>query len=408
MDINNLLSKSWTNKLYHNKIFTNIVSAIENFKYKLNSKKFTRSKNKILLVGAYNQFLYLIQELKKNPENIVIKGSIYPGRSIFRKDVDYFIRFRENEMDIKNKIKNIDLIVVTNTVVPFEKMLIKVAKELGIPTLFVQHGMLSGEDYIYRPINTTKIAVWGDITKNWLIKNGEDKDKIIIVGAPMLDKYITNKVNSEDVKKRFHIPSNKKVILFTAQPSLDFSKVYGIKGITPNKNTLEEEKETIRRLLKVTNKIGCFAIIKLHPIGAPDENEVLDYIKNDNFKDYLIFKKESIQDLISASDIVLTHHSTTGLEAFYSKKFMICLNFYNKFEPIGYAKHGCAIEATTEESLIRSINDIFYDKNVQKKLMSNSKKFIKLYSYKDDGKSSSRLAELILHMINKSKKEKGI
>ncbi len=87
---------------------------------------------------------------------------------------------------------------------------------------------------------------------------------------------------------------------------------------------------------------------------------------------------------------------------------MICLNFYNKFEPIGYAKHGCAIEVKKEKQLKKAINDILYNKNIQKKLIRNSKKFIKLYSYRNDGKSSLRLANLILRMIKKSKNKRHL
>ena len=403
MNFNKLLSKPVLTKLSKNKALVNLVCNLQNIIYKIDSKKFNTNKNKILIVGGYNQFNYLIQDLKKNKNNIVIKGSVYPGRSLFREDIDYCIRFKENEQNIREKIKYVNLIVVTNDVVPFERMLIKLAHELGILTLSVQHGMFSGEDYLYRSIKTTKMAVWGYITKQWLLKNGENKNKIVIVGSPMLDKYVTRKVNQHETRKRLKISSNKKVLLFTAQPSLDLSKVWGIKGLTPNKNSLEEEKETIKRFLQVSNELGCFAIIKLHPLGAPDVYEVKEYIKNSDFKNYIICKSENIQDLISISDIVFTHHSTTGLEAFYLKKFMICINFYNKYEPIGYAKHGCALEANDEESLKKAINDTLYNKTAREKLRKNSEKFIKLYSYKDDGKSSTRLANLILDMIKEKK-----
>ncbi len=300
VDIDNLFSKMESSIFYKNKYLINVVCAIQNFIYKINSKKFKSSQNKILIAGGYNQFNYLIKKLKKNKNNVIIKGSIYPGRSLFRKNINYCIRFKENKQDIKEKIKNVDLIVVTNDVVPFEKMLISVAEEYGIPTLSIQHGMFSGEDYLYKPIKTTKMAIWGEITKKWLLKNKEDENKIEVVGAPMLDKYVIRKVDKKEVRKSLNISINKKVLLFASQPSLDnFSKILGTKGLTPNKNTLLEEKKTIRRLLDVTNALDYFLIIKLHPLGKPDTKELEKYIKNYEFKNYIIIKRGNIQDLIS-------------------------------------------------------------------------------------------------------------
>lgn len=372
-----------------------IISKIQNLIYYARSKIFKRNQNKIFMIGSYPKLSSIIKELKKNKNNIIIRGSTSVGRSLFRKDVDYFITFNKNSDDyIKKTIKDFNIIVVTNDYLSFEKKVITIANKLGIPSLVVQHGALV-EDAMFKKLIVTKMSVWGESTKEWAINLGEDKDKLIITGAPHFDKYIKNKPKEKrGVLNKLKIPLSKKILLYTTQPIIHDVKI-------PHSHiTLKDHKDILYTLCRAAKELDLFLIIKLHPSNELSNKELHNLIPRIGFKNYLFVEhgKANLIDLINICDIFVTYMSTTAIEAMIFKKPIITINFLNKFDPVNYSKHGCSIQANTKEELDKAVLDILNNKKTRDKLEVMSSKFLKNYCYKLDGLSSRRTANLIIDM----------
>ena len=371
-----------------------IISKIQNIMFEIGSKKFKEEQNKILFIGSYQQIGSIMKELKKDKNNIIIRGSNFIGRSLFRKDVDYYVTAKTSEEDVNNLLKNIDVIVTTNDTVPFENNVIKTANKLGIPSIIIQHGAL-GEDESFKKSITTKVAIWGELTKEWMTKLGEDENKLIITGSPRYDSYITKKPKEkEKILKKFNIPKSKKIILYAPHQ-------FNIKlTVESTQLTLEENKKTLDKLFNAAKEFGLFLIIKLHPSNQISIKEIYKLVPEIGYGDYCIIKhgQEDLFNLIGACDIFTTFTSTTALEAMLLKKPIVTMNFFNKIDAMHYSTYGCAIQATDDETLKKAIKCILDEKEVRDKLEIMSDKFMNNYCYKLDGLSSKRVAGLIASM----------
>src|SRR3989344_1802926 len=371
-----------------------IISKIQNFMFEVGSKKFKETQNKILFIGSYQQLGSIMRELKNDKNNIIIRGSNFIGRSLFRKDVDYYVTAKNSEEDINNLMKNINVVVTTNDTVPFENNVVKTANKMGIPSIVIQHGAL-GEDESFKKSITTKVAVWGEITKKWMTGLGEDENKLVITGSPRYDEYITKKPKErEKVLKKFDIPLSKKIILYAPHQ-------FNVKlTVESTQLTLEENKETLNKLFNATKELGLFLIVKLHPSNQISIEEIYRLIPDIGYKDYCIVEhgQEDLFNLIGACDIFTTFTSTTALEAMLLKKPIVTMNFFNKVDAMHYSTYGCAIQSTDDETLKKAINDILEKEEVRIKLEEMSDEFIRNYCYKIDGLSSKRAAEVIISM----------
>jgi glycosyltransferase involved in cell wall biosynthesis len=386
-------------KIFKNEI-KKILAKYQNFMYDLGSKKFDNSKNKILLIGSYQKFSSIIKELKKNRNNIIIRGSNIIGRSLFRKDVDYYITFKDLDEYIKNRLRKIDVVVVTNDIIPFERKVIKIARELGIKSLIIQHGYPNNLQIFQSiPIFADRIAVWGELTKDFLIKGGAEEEKIILTGSPQFDKYVIRKPGDKrKIFRKYNLPlSIKNIILFTAQPFRHKDK------FDYDRLTLDEQKEIFKNIFKISDEMDLFLIVKLHPSNELSYPKILDFISANNHKNCVVFSHEQCElfDLIDICDISITHNSTTAVESMILKKPVITVNFSNKKDAINYAQYGCAINVTTKDMLKETINSVLNNRLLRDKLMINADRFLKYSFYKLDGLSSKRVANLIMNIINK-------
>lgn len=379
-----------------------ILSKIQNFLYFYLSKLKTKNKNKILFICSYAQLGSVMKELKKDKKNIIIRGFTSVGLSLFKKDVDYFITFKNSDNFIKKIIKDVNVVVSTHDVLPFENKIFKIANELKIPSLVVQHGINESDTFI--PKISTKMAVWGEITKKWRMKNGENEKKLVITGAPQFDQYYYIKKSKEDVLKDISfLKTPKKIILYTPHPFVinptgETGTGYKYEDIL----NLDDQKKLLEILFYVTKRLNLFLIIKLHPSNDLNLKEIESLFSNLNYKDYFIFEHKTglLTDLILISDIVISHSSTTLIEGMILKKPVITIGFENKEGALIYSKKGGAFNVHNEKELEEKIRLILNNKILRDKIILKNDFFVEKYCYKIDGKSSFRVAKLITDLVD--------
>jgi len=254
------------------------------------------------------------------------------------------------------------------------------AKKKGIPVLEIRHGIMS-PNTPPNPPWSDKIAVGGEYWKEFYItKLGARENQIVVTGWPKFDIYA-------DLKKLDKQKKEPDVILFATQP------IYTDLNLTIIENIGSYvEKHPNTRL-----------IIKPHPI---EKSKVYSQIA----KKYKNVISESfdkpIAELIASSDVVIMVSSTVGLEAALLDKPIICINTTKEEMASMYISSGVAIEVNRVEELIPTIEEVLYNKKVQKKLANARKKFVYEHAYIQDGKASERVANVIIQMIEESKKER--
>lgn len=268
-----------------------------------------------------------------------------------------------------------DILIVGDDRSTITRASILPAKDKDIPVVEIQHGLFSlPEIYVNlmpKPISD-KICVWGNSSKDYLLKLGFEEDKIEITGSPEFDEHRKFAENIEDNKN--------KIILFATQ--------------APYKNI---NLESIEEMSK-NQKLEDFIIyVKPHP----DEDPVTYKFLEEKYPDKVFIrpKNENLSYLLAVSDVILTVSSTVGLEAAILNKPLVCINFLG--EKSVYVDDGIALEAKNAQELVNCIKKVF-ELDVSAELSKNRSEFIREYVYGLDGKSVNRIIKVIKDLIQSS------
>jgi CDP-glycerol glycerophosphotransferase (TagB/SpsB family) len=458
-------SKSLKFKVFH--LIIPIFIKTLNFIHRLKSNKKNTERNTILMAIGWNYIGSAVKELKKNDANEIImfgKGYNISWDSIKENVIhkclkDYRIKMADNRVKLKQKwneldnnqefresmvyqsiatwslvkerleylflnrfpelIKDIeifkymrdkekiDMIVVAYDVVEFEKTLVTVGNRKGVPSLVVQHG-ISGHPIGFLPLAASKIAAWGRITRDWLVKEGVDGDRVVITGSPRYDRYLLSDENrvkeKEKICRELHLDLQKKIIVFATD-------IAGEKTSFANLHVSLKEMETYFHVLIKALRAFPEAqlVIKFHP-GIRNEDVQRELIQRIGGDNVVAIKNIDMKALLNSSDILIALWSTVGLEAMILDKPVITMDLTDRVVPHHaykrlYAKSGAAIGVYNEEDLVPAIRDALYNEEVRKRLAEARNKFVYEYVYKQDGKPSKRVADLIIQMMKEPRRK---
>ena len=138
-----------------------------------------------------------------------------------------------------------------------------------------------------------------------------------------------------------------------------------------------------------------YLLIKLHPYD-PHSFLPEDIIKHFGIKNASVIEKSNIENILTASDCVITTSSGTGLEAMMVEKPVIHLRF-RKLTHILYSySYNSVYEVFNCENLENVIRNAFRNPET---LKENQKKFLKDYIFKLDGLSTKRVIKLISDLL---------
>lgn len=417
---------------------------------------FVENKNNLIFVGSLKQFYPLIKRFKGEGYTTIRVGENF-GRGFFKRDVSYFLSFKylywfklvffvskqkkkfkriflklskhpdlfdeflykglplfpmikdrleyffleeiENYLkyikitEILIKQHKIKAIILTNDVLPFEKSLVLVAKKYNIPTIVVQFSV-PGDVFAFYPFISDRLIIWGEYTKEWLIKNGIGIKKLSIAGSSRFDSYKKEeKINIEDIKNRLNLPLNKKIVLYSPQYMIKELKYTGL-YLNPG-----ERSHLDYHLFKAISEFrGVHLVIKLHP-SDKDVDFILNSLKKAGCKNYSILTDVDFYKVLVSCDVLITTWSTTGIEGMLVGKPIISVNLKKNKYPLPYIESKATFGVRKPSDFVIALKKTLYDKNYSKKIRRNVYKFMDNNLHKLDGKSTERVMELIQKML---------
>lgn len=275
----------------------------------------------------------------------------------------------------------------------FHRALTHIANKEKIFVFALQHGVLNPKGYMLNQEKEPKrilpniTFVYGQHDYETLINKSIYKpEQIIVSGQPRNDVlfYANKNYSKEDFLKRYNIPLENKIVLWTTQFDV-FSE--------------EETEKSLKTVINSIKKIKKVAlIIKQHP--TEDEkitNLIKSYIKDDEISALLVPKKSDIYEQLFICDLMITKFSTTAMEAVTLNKPVIVLNLSGKPDLANFVEEGIALGVYNEKEFIPTVEKLL--KN-NKLLEENRNKYIKKYLYKMDGKATERVVKEIKRRIN--------
>ena len=349
-------------------------------------------------------------EFLKNSKNFQ-ESLVYDGISIYdliNQDIDYLFKsFKAftaiTLIETAKKIIEVEkpsVIVMYDEYGALQIAIIKAAKDKGIPTISLQHGLIPDNilPYFHYPehINNEnqsvvfplpdKMCVWSESSKKNLIEIGNFSSSIpVITGDPKVD-FLPKAKKSFDYEKIrgiLNINNNKKIILFATEN-------------LPNK----EEREIVAKsvISKVKDFQNCHLIIKPHP----NESDISIYenlISENKLSDVSILRDVNLYEMLYISDLVILSYSTVGVEAMRMEKPVISLDLLGLHNDALIIKNNAAIVVRNSDYLSQAIQKCL-DTNLSKDLIEKGKKLAEQELGILDGLSTERVIDQILQLKN--------
>ena len=339
------------------------------------------SENKIFLPNCVYEEIDFNTVIQKKINNILIQ----------RLD-EYLTQILVAE-SIKNKNDVIGIITL-NFSGETEKIFSRIKN--NIPIILLQHAFANYTKSIsyfdilddYHLIKH-KIAVWGDIVKNYLIHvKAIPENKIIVSGSPKYDSYSRTEKNKK----------SQKMMLVTLRPIITHME-------GPRIKLYEKYEKTLHKLIQISKNVENLQIIfKLHPQQNISNKIILDMIKENNKIKILQF--EPIKELLSDCDLHVNiapdnfDASSVILEAMIMGK--PTLNIKLQKNEIGFE--------FIKDNAIKSVN---YDSNIEQlvldlishhgtdELFNNSQNFLNKYM-ENRGNAAKKLIDSIEDLMIKN------
>ena len=352
------------------------------------------------------------EKYSKILDDLLLSNNTYPIFSI--KDIQFWdlikselIRTYKKRLDwyleltfgIKKFFSNnkIDYVLSLNAVGETEKTILKLVNKNTI-SIMLEHAFANYTKEISRydilssyTLFPHKIAVWGNVQKNYLTEvRNISEDRIIACGSPRHDNFFNDSIS--------YNPSENDTILLCPRPIVEVAGHYSTNAFVNYELVL---KKVIHQLQQIKH---ANIIVKLHP-GDIDHNNLIKKAIQKIDPQILISNTKSIHELINNSKLVLVispdgfDPSTVILESIILKRPVINLVLDNKFYDFSYEKHNAVISLSHENNLNEEIQRILNDSSFRNEIIENGRAFLEDYlnNHKNAAKS---LANELLKLQN--------
>lgn len=261
----------------------------------------------------------------------------------------------------------------------------EVGARLGIPSLSLQHGV-AGVPSIYAPVHSTKMAVWGELPRLWLISNGAEPEQLVVTGQPRLDALVS------------------------PGPQRSRADVLGQLGLDPARTTWIVAPDPEPREIRHAMTEIVFAIAS----AFPDVQVIVRPHPADDIKYYQIRLATGLASgrlvlgtridaasLLAAADLLFVGQSTLGLEAMILGRPVVVLNPSRAFEFVPYVSEGAAPAVYEAGELVPVLTSLLGDDRAR--FEAGRHRFVERYASAADGGSTARVVDLIRTMARESR-----
>jgi len=346
-------------------------------------------------------FLHKIKNVTKN--KIFAPNCIYEEidfNVIIQKKINSILIQRLDEYLIQilvaESIKNADDvagIITLNFSGETEKIFSRVQSEM--PVILLQHGFANYTKAIsyfdilddYHLIKH-KIAVWGDIVKDYLINvKAIPENKIIVSGSPKYDSYSRIKKNEK----------SQKIMLVTLRPIITHME-------GPRIELYEKYEKVLRKLIQISKNIENLQIIfKLHPQQNISNQIIINMIKEN--KKIKILQFEPIKELLSDCDLHVNiapdnfDASTVILEAMIIGKPTLNIQLQKNKIEFEFIKNNAIKSVYYESNIEQLVLDLISEHGAEE-LLNNSQNFLNKYM-KNQGNAAKKIIDSIEDLMVK-------
>ena len=275
--------------------------------------------------------------------------------------------------------------------------MISAARKKGIPTVSLQHGLISGEQiaYVHERSHISgerpellfpipdRMCVWGEGAHRHLIEVANFPPSVpIITGDPKID-FLEQALRSFDrrsIAAKLGISEGKKIIVFATE------------------NLPSAEKELLAKaVFTAAREIPeCFLVVKVHP-NEEDDQFYRQLAGAYSLASFSVLRHANLYELLYMADLVIVAFSTVGAEAMRMGKPVISLNLTQLHDSVPFIKNNVATVVRDAESLLPAIRKCLdgQDAYAAKKAIE----FVEWELGKVDGRATERIVRVALESL---------
>ncbi|WP_299204821.1 CDP-glycerol glycerophosphotransferase family protein [uncultured Amphritea sp.] len=206
-----------------------------------------------------------------------------------------------------------DLVIATNSP-RCEKAALDAAGNLNIPSIcLVDLFALQESEWICKNSYASKVCVLSKYVKNILVEKGRRAGDVVVTGNPAFDPLSTldRKVLRQQTREKLGCSEYERIILWAS------SVEPAIHPFTNRKGDITLPERVRDELVRITNSSSKYRlVIRPHP---SEQVPKLSGRKNV----FLSTQEQSIEEVLTAADVVIVFASTVGIQAAYLEKPLI-------------------------------------------------------------------------------------
>jgi len=363
----------------------NILEKKEKNEINLLTDKFSKRIDSLFEDSAFFNNLFQIEEISFWD---LIKETL---KQTYLERLSYYISMIYGTKKIFEK-SDVKCVVSFNEVGETEKCFLEYNKK-RIPSILLEHGFVERIEKTKRFDVLSnyndfkdKIALWGNVKKEFLITEYDiDAKKIIVTGSPRHDDYF----NARQKKK-----NNETITLLLAP-----NPISEISGCSSTILKLRF-KNIIKNIITIVGKFDNVKIIvKLHPIQLKHNEEIKSIIRK--FDDKIpIYLWTSVIDTINQADVVMVISpdipgtTTMLLESMILGKPTMNI-FFDKIIPkFPHVEKNTVFTILDDVNLENNMKKILFDEQFQNELIKNADNFVSKFM-SNRGNSSNEFASIL-------------
>ena len=283
------------------------------------------------------------------------------------------------------------LVISPDVADPRTRFYTLLCRQMGIPCLDVQFGLIGDEGMEWQFFTADMLAVWGEASKEVMLKHGIPEKKITITGSPRHDCLLN--VTDEEVKSmrlKLGVPNGSVMILLASAYQLRAYDEYS------DPELLKLMKQAVFQAADKTQ--GVTLVVKPHPAENVRETRTLAG-KSKNI--IFVPQKSDIRELTRICDMFISFGSTATTDALISGKLTVCPVFSGWIWSDLFRSTGAVVVPTITEEVLELFRLVANGnhENIKAKLEPARQDLLANWVYKPDGMSTERITELAFHMM---------
>jgi hypothetical protein len=261
--------------------------------------------------------------------------------------------------------------------------LILAARQLGIPTVTLVHGVMGPEAIGFAPVLADVIACWGESDRKKLLAAGVPARTIKIGGCPRLSRDIG--FAQVEARERLGLDPKARIVLLATSPDRGF---------------LELAELFCRGLHATPDLLG---VVRLHPAETKAAyTQVAERYPGVRFMEN---SEASLDESLAATDIVVVRGSGFGSDALIKRRPVVVLNpdtWSTGHDQDLVESAGCPRAGTAEElsaTLSRSLSDDAF----RRKLASAAEDYVADFCAAFGPESARLIADIVEGTLDQSR-----